>query len=148
MMNRARRSGARLWTVGLAAVGLGAVLLVRAAVADDKAAPRKTVSLIVDYNDGVEKHFTALPWKKGMTVFDVLQLARKHSHGITFEYKDYGGRLGYMITRIDDLENQGTGGEAKDWIYKVDDELAKKACNKYELQAGDVVRWTFEHLDM
>ena len=57
-------------------------LVVGAAWAQDRTAASETVRLVIDYNDGVEKHFTALPWKAGVTVFDLLQEAKRHPHGI------------------------------------------------------------------
>ena len=130
------------------AVVLAAGLVAGGAVADGQAAGTKTVRLVVDYGDGVEKHFTALRWKEGLTAFEALGLAKGHPRGITFEYKDFGGDLGYLITKIDDLENEGGGGGARNWVYKVNDKLGTGACNRRELQAGDVVRWTFEHLKL
>ena len=139
---------ARRWFPGVALVLLAGGLVVGAAWAQDRTAASETVRLVIDYNDGVEKHFTALPWKAGVTVFDLLQEAKRHPHGIVLEYKDYGPKVGFMVTRIDDLANEGGGGQAKNWVYRVNDELATKACNKYQLRAADVVRWTFEKVKM
>ncbi len=108
----------------------------------------KTVRLVIDYNDGAEKHFTKLPWKTGLTVLNVLEAAKAHPHGIDVEFKDYGPQAGFMVTRIDDLANEGGGREAKNWVYRVNEELATKACNKFELQADAVVRWSFENVKM
>jgi hypothetical protein len=146
-MRRGRRVLLRAGAVGVAVVLAGG-LVVGGAVADEKAAATKTVRLVVDYGDGVEKHFTALAWKEGLSVLEALGLAKGHSRGITFEYKDFGGDLGYLITKIDDLENEGGGSGARNWVYRVNDKLGTEACNRRELQADDVVRWTFEHLKL
>ena len=55
-----------------------------ALAAEPKAA---TVRLVVDYGDGAQVHFTALPWREGMTVLDALGAAQAHPHGITFSQR-------------------------------------------------------------
>ena len=74
----------RLGRQGL--VALGAVLLVAQTAAAVRAAEPKsaTVRLVVDYGDGSEVHFTALPWREGMTALDALSAAKTHPHGISF----------------------------------------------------------------
>lgn len=101
----------------------------------------KTVRLIIDYNDGVEKHFTAVPWKQGTTVLDAMRYAKRSPHGIAFEHKGSGETA--LLTRIDDIANQGGGREKKNWIYHVNDKLADKGFAVFELNASDVVRWKF-----
>ncbi len=137
----------RVWMLALLvppAIGL----LIAGAGAGEPPGASKTVRLVIDYSDGVEKHFVGLPIEPGWTVFDALQAADGHPHGIELEYKDYGPQVGYMVIRIDDLKNQGGGSEARNWVYRVNDKLATKACNRYELEAGDAVRWTFESIKM
>ena len=106
--------------------------------------PPATIRLVIDYGDGVEKHFTRLPWQPGMTVFDGLTQAGKMPHGISLESKDYGSGVGVLITRIDDLENQRGGTDGRNWVYEVNGEKAKVSCGKRELEAGDAVRWVFD----
>ena len=105
--------------------------------ADDAPKP-PTVQLIVDYGDGVQKHFTALPWKEGMTVFDALEAAQKHPRGIKAVYRGKGETA--FLTQIDDLENEGRG---RNWIYRVNGELAKKSFAILTLKAGDTILWFF-----
>ena len=40
------------------------------------------VKLVVDYGDGVQKQFTQLPWKEGLTVLGATELAQRHSRPI------------------------------------------------------------------
>lgn len=121
-----------LWLLPLA-LSMASVL-----VADEPAAI-PTVKLVVDYGDGVAKHFSALPWKSGLTVADCLRLAAAHRHGIQFESKGAGATL--MVTRIDDLTNEGRG---KNWVYRVNEKLGEASCAIHELRQGDSVLWKFE----
>ncbi len=101
-----------------------------------------TVTLVVDYGDGVEIHFTALPWHKGMTVLDAMAAAGKHPRGITFAQRGSGGAA--MITQIGDAKNQGGGAQSKNWLYYVNDEQATMSAGKQTLQPGDVALWKFQ----
>ena len=73
------------------------------AAAADSAPP--TVRLVIDYGDGVQKHFTKLPWKEGATVLDALQGAANHRRGIEFKHRGTGATA--FVTQIDDLKNEG-----------------------------------------
>jgi hypothetical protein len=97
------------------------------------------VRLVVDFGDGVEKHFTRLAWHQGMTVLNALEAAQQHPRGIRFEHR--GRRDTAFVTRIDELANE-TGGRG--WIYRVNGELADRSCGVAQLQKGDTVLWTFE----
>lgn len=109
---------------------------------DAKASQVLTVRLIVDYSDGVQKHFTAIPWVKRMTVLDAMNIAKASPHGITFAYTGTGRNA--FLTKIDDLQNQGGGSEKKNWLYWVNTKLGNKSFGVFELQPSDVVLWKFE----
>ena len=112
----------------------------RASFAADK--PKAaTVSLTVDYNDGVRKIFV-LSWTKDMTVVDALNLAKANPHGLTYAATGSGETT--MLTKIDDLQNQGGGANKKNWLYSVNDQLADRACGSYKLQPADSVLWKFD----
>ncbi len=98
----------------------------------------QTVQLIIDYGDGVQKHFTALEWKDGMTVLDALEAAQKHPRGIKFVYRGKGETA--FLTQIDELENEGRG---RNWVYRVNGELAKKSFAILTVKAADTILWTF-----
>jgi hypothetical protein len=126
-----RRSG----LVVLALVSLsGWVLSARGA--DPEAPP--AVRMIVDYGDGVEKHFTALAWKDGMTILDALKAAKSHARGIKFTYR--GEDSTAFLTHIDEMENEGNG---KNWVFRVNDKLGTKSFAVTSLKAGDTVLWRF-----
>jgi hypothetical protein len=107
------------------------------AAEDEKAEETRTVSLVIDYGDGVQKH-VSLPWKEGMTVLDALEAAAKHPRGIKFKSRGKGETA--FVSAIDDLENEGSG---RNWTYRVNDKPATKSCGVAELAAGDVALWRF-----
>ena len=73
----------RLFTpcLGLLGCSLLIGLLAAAELARGDEPPAKAtehVRLIIDYGDGVQKHYTELPWRPEMTVLDALRLAQEH----------------------------------------------------------------------
>lgn len=110
----------------------------RGTIAAEPEAAAKTVRLTVDYGDGVQKHFTGLAWKEGVTVFDSLQTAAKHPRGIKMTHQGSGATT--LITAIDDLKNEGRG---RNWIFEVNGKLGEKSCALVELKPGDAVLWRF-----
>jgi len=130
------------------AVLSGALVLSGAglAVAPKKEQPApKTIRLIVDYGDGVEKHFTAIAHKKEMTVLDALNAAKASPHGITFDSKGRGQYT--LVTKIDDLKNAGGGQGQRNWLCWVNDKPLEKSIAITELKLDDVVRWKFALFD-
>jgi hypothetical protein len=131
-------------------VSLGALVALIAATAAPSGLPSSpppshppqahTVRLIIDYGDGVQKHFTSIEWKKEMTVLDALNDAKASSHGITFQNSGSGATA--FLTKIDDLANEGGGGK-RNWIYWVNTTLGDKSCGVYKLEPSDVVLWKF-----
>ena len=72
----------------------------------------KYVHLVVDYGDGVEKHFTQLVWKEGQTAFDMLRAAEKHARGVKVNSRGRGDTA--FVQQIDDLPN---GVDDKFWTF-------------------------------
>lgn len=101
---------------------------------------RKLVTLTVDYGDGAQKKYTAVPWQKGMTVMAAMQWANKHPHGVDFVSRGTGATT--MLTQIDDLKNRG--GDSKNWIFRVNDKLADRSCGIFPVKEGDRILWRFE----
>ncbi len=116
----------------VACVSLGQPLL-------PAAEPAATVRMVIDYGDGVEKHFTALAWQAEMTVLDALQAAKRHPRGIVFEHRGSGATT--LLTKIDDVENEGRG---RNWLFRVNDELGDRSCGIFVLKQGDAVLWKFD----
>lgn len=102
--------------------------------------PAKVVSVVVDYGDGVQKHFTALDWRDGMTVLDAMRGAEKHARGIKCELRGSGETA--FLFKIDDMKNEAGGGRG--WMFRVNGKLADRSLGVFPLQAGDAVLWKFE----
>jgi Domain of unknown function (DUF4430) len=124
-----------------AAILLAAMLLAIAAGGDRAPAQSATVRLVVDYGDGVIKTITGLPWAKGSTVLDVMNAAKDRPHGITFSYTGSGASA--LLTRIDDVANEGGGGAKKNWQLWVNTNYADRSFGVYEVQPLDVAFWRF-----
>lgn len=135
-------------TAPLLLAGLGIIALA-ARAADDPPATRPatgTVHLVIDYNDGVEKHYTRLAWRKGLTVLDVLQMAKEHARGIAFEHRGSGQTV--FVTRIDDLTNEGARGKARNWTFKINDKLSDRGAGVCEVAATDTIRWIYSERNL
>ena len=105
----------------------------------------KTVELVVDYGDGVQKRFAALAFTDGMNVLDALQAAKRHAHGIDFEFAGKG-EMAFLLS-IDGQKNQGGGETGKNWVFRLNQKLGHKSFAVQTLAAGDVVLWRFEVYD-
>jgi hypothetical protein len=119
-----------------------AVSAASAAGADRRAQPQtKTVRLAIDFGDGAEKVFAAVPWTSGQTVMDALAWADKHPRGI--DLKTSGSGLSAFVRSIDGLENEGGGATARNWLFRLNDKLSNVGAGTCEVQAGDEIRWKF-----
>ena len=130
-------TGLPLWTL-LTILLLTGFGLTTTAKDDPSTQPTAGVKMIVDYGDGVQKHFTAISWKKGMTGLDALNQAKQHPRGIRFNYRGKGARG--FLTAIDGLKNEGSG---KNWIYRVNGKLGDRSFAIQPLNRGDVTLWKF-----
>ena len=99
---------------------------------------RPSISVVVDYNDGVQKHFTQVAWKSGMTVLDAMKSISEHPRGIKFSYRGKGSRA--LLYRIDDLENKAS---ANNWLYRINGKLADRSFGIFEIEKGDTVLWKY-----
>ena len=105
--------------------------------------PAATVELIVDYGDGAQKRLTEVPWKKDMTVLDVMRYATDHPHGITYEHRGKGEIA--FLSKIDDVENEGGGG--RNWIFytgKKDEDRGQSSFAVAKPPVGSTILWRFE----
>ncbi len=105
------------------------------------ASQRKLVTLAVDYGDGFQKRFTSLSWRQGMTVLDVMSAARRHKRG-RLEFEQRGRAATALLTRIDDVTNEGGGG--RNWIYYINRQKADRGFAIMAVKPGDEVLWRFE----
>lgn len=136
----------RLLVRGLIAAVLGPLVLFvatcpaaenkeKTAAQDDHG--RQTVKVIIDYGDGVQKHFV-LPWTKETTVFTALESAARHPRGIKLTHQ--GKVETVLVTSIDDLKNEGRG---RNWLYEVNGKLGDRSSAVMPLKASDSVLWRF-----
>jgi hypothetical protein len=133
-----RKQNWRPFCCVLIGIGLSLALAGSMPAADAAEDQAETVALIVDYGDGVQKHFPRLAWRDGMTVFDLTQAAKAHPRGIDFQYRGQGATA--FLFQIDDLKNEGRG---RNWLYRINDKLADRSFALQTVRANDRVVWEF-----
>jgi hypothetical protein len=106
------------------------------------AAPEPAVQLVIDYGDGAQKRFSAIPCRDGMAVLDVLQFARQSPHGISFVVRGSGEAA--LLTKLDDVANEEGAAGARNWLFYVNDHLADKSLGTATVKSGDTILWKFE----
>lgn len=124
-----------------AVVLASALLLAAPFLSIPAAAVDNTVRLTVDYGDGASKTISDLGWAKGNTVLDALKEATTRPHGVSFSFTGSGDSA--VLTKIDDVQNQGAGTGKKNWQYWVNGAYGDRSFATFELQAQDVVLWRF-----
>lgn len=152
----------RVWTGKLTCLGLGMSVSLLVLVgcqppkqSDDRGdlpvgvkPVGEAVNLVIDFDDGQQRHFQ-LAWREGMTALDALESASQRQRGIVYTQRGNGEMA--MITAIDALANEGGGGNAsgkgRNWIYRVNGQLADKSCGVYEIRPQDVILWKFGTYD-
>lgn len=105
------------------------------------AAQQQTIKIVVDFSDGVEWHFTAIPWAEGMTVMEALEAAPKGPRGLSYKSKGSGETA--FVTEIAEVASEGGTGRKRNWIYKVNGELAQRGAGVVAIKPGDTVKWTY-----
>ncbi|MBD3216795.1 MAG: DUF4430 domain-containing protein [candidate division Zixibacteria bacterium] len=73
-----------------------------------------------------------LKGEDGRTVFELLM----ENHKVDYMVSD----MGIFIKSIDGIENKG----GRFWMYSINDEPGKIACNKAQVSDGDVIKWEFK----
>jgi Domain of unknown function (DUF4430) len=106
------------------------------------ATPEQVVQLVIDYGDGAQKRFSAIPWRDGMTVLDVLQSAQQRPHGVTLTVRGSGEAA--LLTKLDDQANEEGAAGARNWLFYVNDHLADKSLGAATVKSGDTILWKFE----
>jgi Domain of unknown function (DUF4430) len=125
-----------------AATGSGQMAPADGGKAEKLADPKpQTLELVIDYGDGSEKRFTGIAWKDSMTVFDVLRTAERRPHGISVSSRGSGETL--IVSKIDDLANQGGGKKDKNWIFHVNSHMGDESAGIATVRPGDRVLWKF-----
>ena len=70
-----------------------------------------------------------------------MKAAQTRPHGISFGYVGSGASA--LLTKIDDVQNQGGGTGKKNWQLWVNTAYADRGFGVFEVQALDVVFWRF-----
>ena len=99
-----------------------------------------TVSLEIHFGNGARRSFDALPWRQGMTVADLMRLARDFRPSIRYEQR--GKDAEAFLESLEGVEGGGDG--QRNWLYRVNGELGDKSFGVFELNPGDEVTWSFE----
>jgi hypothetical protein len=102
------------------------------------------VRLIIDYNDGVQVHFKGLKTKEKATVVDLLKAAENHTRGIKSTVRGSGQTA--LVTSIGDVNNEGGGRDAKNWLFYINDKRSEVGAGFYELRPKDAIMWKFDTL--
>jgi len=142
------RAGARLLVLVLVMAAVVGPAAQASLAADPKPSETKTanaVRLVVDYGDGVETHYTAIPWRDGMTVLDALAAAKAHKRSLT--YAQRGSGSGALITKIGDATNEGGGADSRNWLFYVNGKAVQVGAGVQQLKPGDAVLWKFKVYD-
>ena len=75
-----------------------------------------TVALTIDYSNGAQKHFSSIPWTKGLTILGAIEACKTISPGATIEFGS--DRVGHVLGLVID----GTprkDGPASEWVVWV-----------------------------
>jgi hypothetical protein len=95
------------------------------------------VSLTVDFGEGRRERYSAVAWREGMTVGDLMQETRKAE----LQYAVQGSGAAAFLVTIQDVSNEGADG--RNWTYTVNGKRGDRSFAVYELRPGDQVLWTF-----
>ena len=99
-----------------------------------------TVTIVIDYGDGVQKRFKKVPCTANATVLDAMHKTMQHARGIKFRYRGSGETA--LLIQIDNLKNEG--GNGKSWLYEVNGKLARRSFAIQNLSNHDTILWKFD----
>jgi hypothetical protein len=102
-------------------------------------AATEAVSLTIDFGNGSRRSFD-LPWTAGMTVEDLLKLARETRPGLQFTQQ--GADKLAMLTSLDGVQSGAADGRY--WLYEVNGQSGEVSFAVQPLAAGDRVLWVFK----
>ena len=100
----------------------------------------ETVSLAIDFGNGVTRGFAALAWREDMTVANLTEEAARFKPGMRFTRRGEGDSA--FLTAIDGIASEGRGG--RNWIFYVGKTRGKLGFGAHRLNPGDDVLWKYE----
>ena len=116
----------------------------RGAVAQNAGAnAATTITLVIDYGDGVRKTFMDLGASPGMTVLDAMNAAKSHTRPLAFTTTGSGDST--LLHSIDDVTNEGINGRA--WQYWIDGTYGMASIGAAKVNPGQRVSWAFRPYD-
>lgn len=103
----------------------------------------RSVTVVVDYGQDVEKRWSLLPWKPGMTALDAMLLAQAKPEplGLRFDHVGAGERA--FVKSIEGLPNEGGRAGDRNWVYFINGKRADRSCGAATLEHGDTVTWRY-----
>ena len=105
------------------------------------AAATNTLALVVDFGDGAQRAYPALPFNPGMSAVDALLAARTHPRALTVETS--GAAETAFVSAIDGVRNEGSGDTARNWQFFVNADFGRRGAGATMLNPGDRVTWVF-----
>jgi hypothetical protein len=114
---------------------------VRASQEDSVAPKSKTVKLVIEFGDGAERVYDALPWVEGDTVLAAMDKAETAAEPTTYSHSGSGDAA--FVNEINGVKNEGTGSGKKNWLFWVNGKLADQSAGAYLLKPADEVVWKF-----
>jgi hypothetical protein len=102
----------------------------------------QSVTLKIDFGDGLIWHYRNIPFKPKMTIQDAMnQLSGRKIHPLAFEFSGRGQNA--FLNSIAGIENEGGGKSSRNWFYRIGDKLGDRSFGIAELNAGDEVIWHY-----
>ena len=92
--------------------------------------PGKTVALTIDFGNGATRGFAALPWSDGMTLADLMEIARRFRPSITYTQKCAGAQA--FLTALEGVAHQANQGNF--WFYQINGKRGTRSFGIQPLQ--------------
>ncbi len=106
----------------------------------ESSVPSQTVSLMIDYGNGVVVTDSVIPIQGTTTVFAVLK-TMTDKKGIALVSKDFGGDLGVFIESIGGIGKDPAG--QKWWQFWINNSYSQSGASNVIVRPGDSVEFKF-----
>jgi hypothetical protein len=95
-----------------------------------------TVAVTIDYSNGAHKHFSSIPWKKGLTILGAIQASEGIVPGATISFGS--DRVGHVLKLVIDgcPREDGPASEWVVWGQRKALSGSSRHGNEFRLQAG------------
>jgi len=99
----------------------------------------QTVALTIDFGNGAKREFSALPWRNGMTVADLMEEGRHFQPPITYTQQGTGSHA--FLTTLEGVVGQAN--EGKFWLFEINGKHGTRSFGVQSLNPGDRILWRF-----